>query len=144
MTTGVAGVMMALRDRVTTGGSYHVHSSLTTVNTLTLSPEVGLYPPEVVEECQKRFKWRPMRAEHHVSDLMVTVLEGCKMVFAELLEEDSKHFTTFDKSAFGDRKLSILKPVVELDGSAQTSQPVWRSGSVPYCMNKKEDIAWLA
>lgn len=58
MITGLVGAlaaMIAVRDRAVKGGSYHVTSSLVAANTISLEEDVGLYPPEVVEETAKRF-----------------------------------------------------------------------------------------
>ncbi|KAL3426888.1 putative alpha methylacyl-CoA racemase [Phlyctema vagabunda] len=143
MTTGLVGAlgaMMALRDRATQGGSYHVHSSLTAVNTFALRPEIGLYAPATVAEGHSRFQWAPMRGAHHVFELLFTVWDGWKRVFGEQLKEDSGLFLSFENSAFQGKRLSILRPVVDLGGE---SSPVWRSPSVPYCYQKREEVAWL-
>ncbi|RDW80893.1 putative caib baif family enzyme protein [Coleophoma crateriformis] len=147
MTTGLVGAlgaMMALRDRARHGGSYHVHSSLVTVNTYALKPEIGLYSPEVVKQCQERFAWAPMRSAHHVFELLFTVWDGWKRVFGKQLEESSPLFKSFETSVFAGQKLTILKPVVALDATAKESQPEWRTASVPYCFEKKEDVKWLS
>ncbi|KAK3935319.1 CoA-transferase family III domain-containing protein [Diplogelasinospora grovesii] len=143
MSTGLAGAvatMMALRDRAKHGGSYKVHAALVAVNTFTLSKEVGLYPPEVVRETQERFGFGPMRASHHVLDLLGNVYVGWKRVLGEYLEEDSGLFQSFDNSPFGGRRLSILRPVVRF--SDEESSPEWRSPSVPYAYEKKEEVAF--
>ncbi|RBR11555.1 hypothetical protein FVER53590_13864 [Fusarium verticillioides] len=59
MTTGAlgaVGTLVALRDRATKGGSYAVHASLVAVNAFALRSDVGLYSPETVAECAKRFQ----------------------------------------------------------------------------------------
>jgi hypothetical protein len=53
---GAIGATMAIRDRACQGGSYHVFASLMTTVALHLKPEVGLYSPKVVEECNHKFK----------------------------------------------------------------------------------------
>ncbi|KAH8678325.1 CoA-transferase family III domain-containing protein [Xylariales sp. PMI_506] len=143
MTTGVigaVGALQALRDRATKGGSYAVHASLTAVNTFALKPEVGLYQPAVVAECAQRFRWAEMRAQHHVLDLLVTVMDGWKRVLGAHLEEGSGWFQSFEGSAFGGERLSILKPVVGLSDAECT--PRWTSPSVPYAYEKAADVTF--
>lgn len=142
MTTGILGAlgaMMGLRDRALHGGSYYSHASLTAVNTFALKPEIGLYPRNIVDECQKRFQWAEMRGAHHVLDLLVTVWDGWKRVFGDYLREDSGWFQTFQKSAFDGKRLSFLKPVVSFD-KGDEANPEWRSPSVPYCQEPKEQV----
>ncbi|EOD44486.1 putative caib baif family enzyme protein [Neofusicoccum parvum UCRNP2] len=145
MTTGIigaVGALMGLRDRAVKGGSYYAHASLTAVNTYALTPEVGLYPRDVVRECQQRFGWAPMRASDHVFDLLFTVWDGWARVYGDgRLREDSGMFQRFDTSVFGGRRLSFLRPVVSFanDGA---STPEWRSPSVPYCMDDKAQVAF--
>ncbi|KAH7063549.1 CoA-transferase family III domain-containing protein [Macrophomina phaseolina] len=145
MTTGIigaVGAMMGLRDRATKGGSYYAHASLTAVNTFALKEEVGLYPQEVVRECQERFAWAPMRAKDHVFDLLFTVWDGWKRVYGESrLREDSGLFQRFGESVFGGRRLSFLRPVVSFEGDAESS-PEWRSPSVPYCLQDKSEVVF--
>ncbi|CAG8958020.1 hypothetical protein HYFRA_00000363 [Hymenoscyphus fraxineus] len=147
MTTGLVGAlgaMMALRDRARHGGSYHVHSSLVAVNTTGLRPEIGLYSPEIVKENQKRFKWAPMRGAHHVFELLFNVYDGWKQYFGQKLDEDSGLFSSFEKSAFGEKKLSVLKPCVTMVGVEKEGELGWKTGSVPYCFEKKEDVKWAS
>lgn len=143
MTTGVlgaVGTLIALRDRATKGGSYAVHSSLTAVNTFALKPEVGLYSPETVADCAKRFQWAEMRGSHHVLDLLMTVWNGWKLVLGDYLEENSGWFQSHEGSAYASKRLSVLKPVVSLSDAEST--PRWTSPSVPYCYEKAEGIAF--
>ncbi|PVI05743.1 CoA-transferase family III [Periconia macrospinosa] len=139
MTTGLlgaVGAMLGLKRRATEGGSYVAHASLAAVNTYALKPEVGLYPRNTVEENSKKFAFAEMRGAHHVLDLLVTVYHGWKRVFGEsYLREESGWFQSFEKSAFGGKRLSVLKPVVRLSDSEST--PSWRTPSVPYCFYDK-------
>ncbi|KAI1486835.1 CoA-transferase family III domain-containing protein [Biscogniauxia mediterranea] len=133
MTTGVVGALgalLALRDRARSGGSYAVHAALAAVDAYALRPDVGLYPRETVEACAERFRWAEMRGAHHVLDLLTTVWDGWKRVLGARLEEDGGWFQSFDHSAFGGGRLSILKPVVRL--SDEESTPHWKTPSVPY------------
>ncbi|KAF5560098.1 acyl transferase carnitine dehydratase [Fusarium phyllophilum] len=141
MTTGAlgaVGTLLALRDRAINGGSYAVHASLVAVNSFALRPDVGLYSPETVAECAKRFQWAEMRGSHHVLDLLMTVWDGWKRVLGKELSEDGGWYQSFETSAFGGKKLSILKPVVSLSDEEVT--PRWKTPSVPYAYEKAEGI----
>ncbi|KAF5706193.1 acyl-CoA transferase carnitine dehydratase [Fusarium globosum] len=141
MTTGVlgaVGALLALRDRATKGGSYAVHASLVAVNAFALRSDVGLYSPETVAECAKRFQWAEMRGSHHVLYLMMTVWDGWKRVFGRELAEDGRWYQSFETSAFDGNKLSILKPVVSLSDDEVT--PRWKTPSVPYAYEKAEAV----
>ncbi|TDZ13314.1 Succinate--hydroxymethylglutarate CoA-transferase [Colletotrichum orbiculare MAFF 240422] len=144
MSTGVlgaVGAMLGLKRRAAEGGSYYSHASLTGVNAYALTEEVGLYPEATVEECRQRFQWGEMRGAHHVLDLLVTVWNGWKKVFGNYLQPESGWFQSFDNSPFHSRRLSILKPVVKIDGEQGTT-PEWRTPSVPYANEKAEDIGF--
>ncbi|KAF5639549.1 acyl transferase carnitine dehydratase [Fusarium tjaetaba] len=141
MTTGAlgaVGTLLALRDRATKGGSYAVHASLVAVNAFALRSDVGLYSPETVAECAKRFQWAEMRGSHHVLDLLMTVWDGWKRVLGKELSEDGGLYQSFETSAFDGKKLSILKPVVSLSDDEVT--PRWKTPSVPYAYEKAEGI----
>ncbi|CCT72678.1 related to acyl-CoA transferases/carnitine dehydratase [Fusarium fujikuroi] len=141
MTTGVlgaVGALLALRDRATKGGSYAVHASLVAVNAFALRSDVGLYSPETVAECAKRFQWAEMRGSHHVLDLMMTVWDGWKRVLGRELAEDGGWYQSFETSAFDGNRLSILKPVVSLSDDEVT--PRWKTPSVPYAYEKAEAV----
>ncbi|KAF5020539.1 hypothetical protein F66182_7438 [Fusarium sp. NRRL 66182] len=139
MTTGAlgaVGTLLALRDRATKGGSYAVHASLVAVNAFALRSDVGLYSPETVAECAKRFQWAEMRGSHHVLDLLLTVWDGWKRVLGSALEEGSGLYQSFETSTFDGKTLSILKPVVKLSDSDMS--PHWKTPSVPYAHEKAE------
>jgi hypothetical protein len=136
---GALGTLIALRDRAMKGGSYSVHASLTGVNAYALREDVGLYPVDVVRDCQNRFQWRDMRGSHHVLDLLVTVWKGWKSVLGQYLDESSGWFQSFESSFFGERRLSILRPVPQIDGLPTG----WTSASVPYGAQKLNTVAWL-
>lgn len=143
MTTGVLGALgtlIALKERALKGGSYSVHASLTAINTYALTPEVGLYNRETVADCAKRFQWAEMKGSHHVLDLLMTVWNGWTRVLGDKLEENSGWFQSFENSAFGGKRLSVLKPVVSLSDAEST--PRWTSPSVPYAFEKAEGIAF--
>lgn len=142
MSTGVLGALgalIALRDRATKGGSYSVHASLTGVNAYALREDVGLYPVEIVQKCQERFQWQEMRGSHHVLDILVTVWKGWKKVLGEYLEENSGWLQSFENSSFDGRKLSILKPVAQIDGASVG----WASASTQYGVEELNTLKWL-
>jgi hypothetical protein len=139
MSTGVLGALgtlIALRDRAVKGGSYTVHASLTAVDAFALTEEVGLYPLEIVKECQERFEWREMRGQHHVLDLLITVWQGWKKVLGSYMEEGCGWYQTFEGSEFQGKRLSVLKPVVGGVGAE------WREPSLPYGKEKLEGLRW--
>lgn len=141
MSTGVLGAvnaMLGLKRRATEGGSYYTHASLVAVNAFALTEEVGLYPEQTVAECKERFQWAEMRGSHHVLDLLVTVWNGWKRVLGNYLTADGDWFQSFDNSAFGGKRLSILSPVVKLEGDKST--PRWTTPSVPYAFEKAENV----
>lgn len=144
MTTGVLGALgalQALRDRALKGGSYAVDASLVAVNAFALREDVGLYPLDVVRECQERFQWGEMRGQHHVLDLLATVWTGWKRVLGEYLDEEGDWFQRFEGSAFAGLRLSLLKPVLQMRvGGDEAAR--WSSPSVPYGQEKLEDVKW--
>ncbi|KAK4223196.1 succinate--hydroxymethylglutarate CoA-transferase [Podospora fimiseda] len=145
---GAVGVMMGLRDRAVKGGSYIVRPALVKGNMVMLSQEVGLYSPEVVKECQERFKWKEMRGEHHVLDLLRIVWGGWEgnEVMKEYLREDNEEvWKIWEKSEFGGGKarLGVLKPVVRFEKEGKLEDgvsPEWTSASVPYGFHDKETV----
>ncbi len=70
--------MMAIRDRTRHGGSYHVFASLMAAAAFPLDPAVGLYPPDVVERCNKNFQWAPTDPSLFVMELLDVVLRSWK------------------------------------------------------------------
>ncbi|KAM7193978.1 succinate--hydroxymethylglutarate CoA-transferase [Rhypophila sp. PSN 637] len=149
---GALGALMALRDRTTKGGSSLVHASIVAGNMFALSKEVGLYSREVVAKCTQRFRWGEMRGQHHVLDLLRTVLAAWDRDddVRELLREDIGDeglFTTWEESAFGGRRLSVLKPVVRfrVDGEGEAELgvgPEWKTPSVPHGWSTKHDVTF--
>lgn len=142
MSTGVlgaVGAMLGLKRRATEGGSYYAHASLTGVNAYALTEEIGLYPESTVEECKERFAWGEMRGQHHVLDLLVTVWKGWKQVLGDYLQPEGGWFQSFENSAFGGQRLSVLKPVVKIEGDEGTT-PQWSSGSTPYGYEKAQEV----
>ncbi|KAJ5087446.1 hypothetical protein N7456_011062 [Penicillium angulare] len=141
MTTGIIGAlgaMMALRDRATKGGSYHVVSSLVAADAIALEKEIGLYPPEVVAQTAEKFGFVPSTSDQFVSEIMIQVIDGWKQGLPQYLDEDSHLMTDYQNGPWGQQKL--LKPVAKLGNDAAT--PRWTTPSVPNCHHAK-DIQWL-
>ncbi|RGP81368.1 hypothetical protein FLONG3_512 [Fusarium longipes] len=134
---GALGTMVAIRDRVQKGGSYHVFASLMTAAGLHLEPEVGLYPPKVVEECNSKFKWDETGPDLFVLELLDAVLKGWKEVVPKFTEQDSSYMSRL-KGEWGE--LEVLKPVVQL-GDATTS-PYYSSAPEPNCFRGSHESAW--
>lgn len=142
MSTGVlgaVGAMLGLKRRATEGGSYYAHASLTGVNAYALTEQIGLYPESTVAECKERFAWGEMRGQHHVLDLLVTVWKGWKQVLGDYLQPEGGWFQHFENSAFGGQRLSVLNPVVKIEGDEGTT-PRWSSGSTPYAYLKAQEV----
>lgn len=131
---GVVDVMMALRDRAKVGGSYHAHVTLTAIDTAQLSPDVGLYPPDIVRRVQENLKFARMTPELHVEELLGVVVNAWKEN-SDLLGRDG-YMSTFT-TAFG-KKHSILSPIVEYENNSVS--PRWTSGPVPYCQDTS--VTW--
>lgn len=141
MITGLVGAlaaMIALRDRAVKGGSYHITSSLVAADAIALEEEVGLYPPEVVEEIAKRFGFPPTTPDQFVSEVLISVVDGWKKGLPGYLDEDSELMTTFEKGNWG--RQALLKPVVQLGDSQST--PKWTTPPVPNCYHDRR-ISWL-
>lgn len=134
---GALGAMMAVRDRARHGGSYHVQSSLVAADTISLSPEVGLYSPEVVRKNAEKFQWDVMDSSLYVSELLLVMIKGWKRVFPEYFGENSPFMTTLE----GDwARFDLIKPVVTLGDRDAT--PRWLTAPVPHCYYNS-DISWL-
>lgn len=134
---GAIGAMMAIRDRARQGGSYHVFASLMTAAALHLKPEVGLYSPEVVEECNQRFKWDPIGADLFVLELLDVVLKGWRTAMPKVYRQDSPYVTTL-KGDWGE--FEVLKPVLQLIESA--CSPCFSSAPGPNCYRNSSIIGW--
>ncbi|KAK4502035.1 hypothetical protein PRZ48_007846 [Zasmidium cellare] len=134
---GAIGTMMALRDRAQNGGSYHVFASLLAAATLPLSPEVGLYPPEVVAKCNEKFHWERTGPEMFVLELLDVVLRRWKVVLPERFEEGSDWFAEL-KGEWGDFR--VLKPVVQLERDEES--PRWKTAPLPNCWFESGEVKW--
>ncbi|KAH7024346.1 alpha methylacyl-CoA racemase [Microdochium trichocladiopsis] len=135
---GAIGAMMALRDRTRQGGSYHVFASLMAAASLHLKPEVGLYPPAVVQQCSEKFKWSRTGPEHFVLELLDVVLAGWKGVLPSYFEDGSSS-TTRLKGDWGD--FEVLSPVVKL--ARAENSPRYTTAPEPNCYRQSHAISWL-
>lgn len=135
---GAIGTMMALRDRARQGGSYHVFASLLAAAEFLLQPEVGLYPPEVVQKVDEKFKWGALDPSLFVFELLQVVIEGWKKTLPEYFAPDSP-FTTTLKGEWGD--FEILKPVLRFADAAVS--PNWLTAPEPNCWREADAISFL-
>ncbi|KAM0554017.1 hypothetical protein ACHAPJ_007092 [Fusarium lateritium] len=140
MITGLVGAlatMMALRDRATKGGSYHVVSSLVAADAIALEEEVGLYSPKVVAQTAEKFGFVPSTSDQFVSEIMIQVIDGWKRGLPGYVEKESHLMTAVQGGPWGLQKL--LKPVTQLGDGAAT--PRWTAPSVPNCYHPNS-IQW--
>jgi hypothetical protein len=134
---GAIGTMMAIRDRARQGGSYHVFASLMTAAALHLKPEVGLYSPRVVEECNQKFKWDETGPDLFVLELLDVVLKAWRQAIPKLFTKDSPYTSTL-KGDWGE--FEVLKPVVVL--SDPETSPYFSSAPEPNCYWSSGAITW--
>ncbi|KAJ5812496.1 alpha methylacyl-CoA racemase [Penicillium riverlandense] len=135
---GALGTLMSLRDRARNGGSYHVFASLAAAAAYPLSPEIGLYPPEVVQKVDKKFEWEPMDSSMFVLELLQVVLNGWNKVWPDLYSPGSQ-FTTTLKGDWG--TFDLLKPVLNL--ADDKVSPKWLTAPVPHCYYDAKTTSWL-
>lgn len=131
MTTGVVGavtVMSMLRDRARFGGSYRGNAALTAIQALTVSEEVGLYQPDIVQKIQDKYKFAPITSDIHVIELYYAIRQAWKKT-SDLVSNE-RYYTHFDNSVYG-KDLRVLKPLVEYTDKEAT--PHWTSPPVPFC-----------
>ena len=133
---GAIGTMMAIRDRARQGGSYHVFASLMTAAALHLQPEVGLYSQEVVDDCNKKFKWDKTNPEHFVLELLDVVLKGWREAMPKLSEQESTYMAKLS-GEWG--QLEVLKPVIQLND--EKASPFFSSAPEPNCFRRRVDVA---
>ena len=135
---GAIGTMMAIRDRGSKVGSYHVFASLMAAAALLLQPEIGLYSPELVQKCDKTFNWDNSDPSLFVLELLDIVLKGWKGKFPEYFAKDSPWMTEL-KNDWG--QFRLLKPVVRL--ANEDSSPSWLTAPQANCWSDSGTIAWL-
>ncbi|KAI7759406.1 hypothetical protein LZL87_008783 [Fusarium oxysporum] len=134
---GCIGTMMAIRDRARQGGSYHVFASLMAAAALHLSPEVGLYSPEVVQDCKQKFDWKETRPDLFVLELLDVVLKAWAKAMPEYFGEDSPCMSTL-RGDWGE--FQVLKPVLQL--SDVNASPYFSSAPEPNCYCDSAAMAW--
>lgn len=137
MCTGVVvalSVASMLRDRAKYGGSYTGTAALTAFQTFTLTKEIGLYQPEIVEKIQQKYNFKPITSDLHVIELYYDIYEAWKKAG---LVDDEQYFTHFYDSVYG-KDLRVLRPLAQY--SDEKTTPRWTSPPVPFCYHK--DVAW--
>ncbi len=136
MSTGIVSalnIMMSLRDRAKYGGSYHGTASLTAYNAYTLTPEIGLYRPEIVQKIQETYQFQPMTSADHVVPLYYMIADAWKK--RSDLVSDEKYYVHFGDSVYG-RDLRIVAPMVRYDDEDLT--PRWELPPLPFCASGSE------
>ncbi|KAH7268974.1 CoA-transferase family III domain-containing protein [Fusarium redolens] len=134
---GSIGTMMAIRDRARQGGSYHVFASLMAAAALHLSPEVGLYSPDMVQDCNQKFGWNETGPNLFVLELLDVVLKAWGQAMPKYFGEDSPCMSTL-KGDWGE--LKVLKPVVQL--SDVNASPHFSSAPEPNCYRDSAAMTW--
>ncbi|EWG35814.1 hypothetical protein FVEG_14564 [Fusarium verticillioides 7600] len=104
---------------------------------LHLSPEVGLYSPEVVQRCQEKFGWNDTSPDLFVLELLDVVLKAWAKEMPESFGEDSPFMSTL-KGDWGE--FQVLKPVVQL--SEKNASPYYSSAPEPNCSRESTAVAW--
>ncbi|KAK9729355.1 hypothetical protein K7432_000324 [Basidiobolus ranarum] len=131
---GVAGAistLIALRDRAIRGGSYNVVSPLTAVDMFLVSKEVGLYPPEMVEESRKEFQWGAITPQDSVLDILTNLTTRWAVTRPDQLDmEKSPFFARFNDGPFG--SMNIIAPVTRIDQYPSK----WDHPPRPYCYDQ--------
>ena len=135
---GAIGTMMALRDRSRQGGSYHVFATLMATASYLLEPEVGLYPPEVTQKCDEKFRWGAVDASFFVLELLSIVLEGWQRVLPQYFGPDAPWITKVN-GEWGE--FEILKPVLQFED--EQVSPEWRTAPEPNCRHESHEISFL-
>jgi hypothetical protein len=134
-TVGMLDVLLALRDRATKGGSYHADVALTAINTIQLTKEFGLYPPEVVKKIQETYQFGPITPDQNVADLFFAMISTWAAQ-TDLIQW-KHYFSHFEDSPFGKDDI-ILGPIVKFENESIT--PYWKHLPVPYCYHK--EVRW--
>ncbi|GAM87943.1 hypothetical protein ANO11243_059710 [Dothideomycetidae sp. 11243] len=125
-------IMSAIRDRATSGGSYHGHAALTAYDMATLAPDVRLYQRHIVEKIQDKYRFAPWSSDAHVAPLYYEILRAWEDTEDGPLHNED-FFVTFTDSVFGS-ELRVLGPIVKYEDEEST--PVWKSPPVPFCHHK--------
>lgn len=133
---GALDVLLALRDRATKGGSYYACAALTSVDTIQVQPEFGLYPPEIVQQIQDKYKFDKMTPDLMVEELLLLIYAAWEKSTDLLTRE--QYFKTFEKSPFGSNH-RILAPVVRFENEAVNSR--WDTPPVPFCWEERPMFA---
>ncbi|GAB1730510.1 hypothetical protein NU195Hw_g5994t1 [Hortaea werneckii] len=134
---GAIGAVMAIRDRATKGGSYHVQAALMAAAAYLVDKEVGLYPPEVVKKCDAKFQWDTSGPDQFVLELLDIGLKGWKNVFPEKFGDNSPILSE-QKGDWG--TFRVLKPVAQL--ANKEVSPHYTTAPEPNCKRHVGEIAF--
>jgi hypothetical protein len=135
---GAIGTMMAIRDRARQGGSYHVFAALMTAAAFPLAPEVGLYPLEVTQKCDQRFKWGHVDASLFVLELLSVVIDAWQRELPAYFGPESPWITEL-KGEWGN--FELLKPVLQF--SDADVSPRWSTAPEPNCRHEAHEISFV-
>ncbi|KAM0080399.1 hypothetical protein ACKRZS_007447 [Fusarium odoratissimum] len=104
---------------------------------LHLSPEVGLYSPEVVQDCKQKFGWDETSPDLFVLELLDVVLKAWARAMPKYFGDDSPCMSTL-KGDWGE--FQVLKPVVQL--SDENASPYFSSAPEPNCYCDSAAMEW--
>ena len=133
--SGVVGVLIGLRERATSGGSYHIDAALTATNMIQVTEAFGLYPPETVQKLQDTYQYDPMTPELSMDDILHVVVKAWLEHGKAIAKKE--YYVNFEESPFG-KDHTILAPVVRF-GNKSVS-PYWKHSPVPYCHST--EVKW--
>ncbi|GKU08932.1 unnamed protein product [Fusarium langsethiae] len=128
---GFIDILLDLRVRALEGGSYHAPVALTSVDTIQLNKEVGLYPPETARKIQDKYQFGKMIPDLHVEELLY-VLGEAWMKKSDLLTRKG-YMVNFPETAWDENHV-ILSPIMKFEND--TASPRWYHGPVPYFLHK--------
>lgn len=109
--------------------------ALTAVDAIQLTPEFGLYPPEIAKKVQETYEFPPMTPDLHMEELLRMIIRTWTEK-TDLLDRKD-YYTHFAKSAFGNDHV-ILAPVVKFDD--QEASPHWLKPPEPYLHHN--EVQW--
>jgi hypothetical protein len=134
MSTGLCAaltIMLAIRDRSISGGSYHGHVALTGYDMASIDGEIRLYEPAIVQKIQDKYQFAPWSSDAHVAPLYYEILKAWERNRDHMQNED--FFVHFSNSSFG-RDLRVLAPIIRY--AEKEMSPRWTSPPVPFCHHK--------
>lgn len=134
LVTGVLGatsILCGLRERALRGGSYHVIASLTAYDMFCLSDEVGVYPQEVVDATQAKYKWKQAKPSQNIWEVMDDIMECWKQANPDHMNmQNSPFFVETSSGPFG--RVHQIAPVARIDQYPSK----WDHPPRPYCYDE--------